>query len=88
MEFLSELVYIHEERGLLFSRFELEVSGPVEGESGEESGDSYSITAKVWGEAYDPERHQLDSPVKAVTQHMLAVDRTEDGWETTIVMDT
>lgn len=81
VEFLSELVFLHEDRGILFSRFELEVSAP-------EAGGAHKISATAWGEPYDAERHQLDSPVKAVTQHMLAVDRVGDVWEATIVMDT
>jgi SHS2 domain-containing protein len=79
--FLSELVYLHETREMLFSGFDVTVSGP-----GADGG--YGVRATARGEPFDRERHLLDSPVKAVTQHMLAVDRTDDGWEATIVMDT
>ena len=81
VEFLSELVFLHETRGILFSRFDVAVSGP-------EADGLHRVRARAWGEPFDPERHQLDSPVKAVTQHMLAVDRIGEGWEATIVMDT
>ena len=81
VEFLSELVFLHETREMLFSGFDVAVSGS-EGEGG------YHVRATARGEPFDPKRHTLDSPVKAVTQHMLAVDRTGDGWEATIVMDT
>ena len=81
VEFLSEFVFLHETRGILFSRFDVAVSGP-------EADGLHRVRARAWGEPFDPERHQLDSPVKAVTQHMLAVDRIGEGWEATIVMDT
>jgi SHS2 domain-containing protein len=79
--FLSELVYLFEMEGMLFSEFDVEVDAP------EDSGRKVvRVTAR--GEPRDPSRHQLDSPVKAITQHMLAVDRTGEGWTATIVMDT
>jgi len=81
VEFLSELVYLHETRGMLFCGFEVEFEG--EGTEG-----PFRVKADVMGEEYDPSRHELDSPVKAVTQHMLAVDRTPGGWTATLVLDT
>lgn len=81
VEFLSEMVFLHEMEGLLFAEFEVSVAGKAEG-------GGPRLRAAVRGETYDPERHELDSPVKAVTQHMLSVDRTDDGWKATIVMDT
>ena len=80
VEFLSELVFIHEMHGVLFGGFELELEG--EGGPG-----PFRLKAVVKAEKYDPARHEMGSPVKAVTQHMLAVDRTPGGWKATVVMD-
>ncbi len=39
------------------------------------------------GESFDPNRHETQPEVKAVTRHDLALDRTPDGWLGTIVFD-
>ena len=39
------------------------------------------------GEVYAPGRHMLAHEVKAVTQHLLDVQRTATGWQATFVVD-
>ncbi|MFN9369793.1 MAG: archease [Planctomycetia bacterium] len=45
------------------------------------------LEARARGEPYDPVRHVLAHEVKAVTQHLLDVHRTADGWQATFVVD-
>ena len=61
LRWLSELLYIHETQRLLFSRFEVEVSG-------------MSLVGRARGEGIDKARHELKLVIKAVTRHRLTVD--------------
>lgn len=46
-----------------------------------------SLRATVRGEGFDPERHDPQPEVKAVTRHGLKVTRTRSGWLGTILLD-
>ena len=48
---------------------------------------SFILTAKAHGELIDPERHELNVDVKAVTLHRFALEMTEHGWTATVVLD-
>jgi SHS2 domain-containing protein len=52
-----------------------------------EEGGGWSIAAELAGERIDESRHVLLIDVKAVTLHMLAVDKTGDGWKARVVLD-
>lgn len=45
------------------------------------------LTASLWGESVDPERHTLRRLVKAATYHRLQLERTDAGWEGRVVLD-
>jgi SHS2 domain-containing protein len=49
--------------------------------------DETSITAKLLGQPYDPARHQIHTEVKAVTYHLLKIEKTHDGWRGTVILD-
>ena len=61
LNWLSELLYIHETQNLLFSEFDVDVKGT-------------SLQGRARGEAIDKKRHELKLVIKAVTRHRLAVD--------------
>jgi SHS2 domain-containing protein len=63
MSWLNELIYLHETDGLVLREFEV---GKFDAVSAE-------LEATVRGEAYDPERHQLELGIKACTFNGLAV---------------
>lgn len=47
-----------------------------------------TLTAVLWGEMFDPRRHELLSEIKAVTRHQLAADQEKTGrWRATILLD-
>jgi SHS2 domain-containing protein len=72
---LSELLFLFDTGGWLFSRFEV-----VEVHEG-------GVKARVWGERYDEERHPIKTVVKAVTFHQLSVRQEQGRWMTQIVYD-
>lgn len=46
-----------------------------------------SLAAKVETVDYDPDIHEIIHEIKAVTYHGLRVDKTDDGWEATLILD-
>lgn len=61
LRWLSELLYLHETQRVLFSEFEVKVSGT-------------NLEGQARGEAIDKARHELRLAIKAVTRHRLTVD--------------
>jgi SHS2 domain-containing protein len=73
-DWLNELLYAFESRRMLFARFEVHI-------------DASGLTATAWGEPADPDRHQLEHEVKAITYHGLRVEPTTDGWLAELIVD-
>jgi SHS2 domain-containing protein len=73
-DWLAELLFVFETRRLLLGEFHVEVQG-----------DRLEATAR--GEPIDPQRHQLDMEVKAITYHGLKVERDGDGWLAEVIVD-
>jgi len=46
-----------------------------------------SVQAELTGEAYDPDRHEILTEVKAVTYHELRVAREGGGWTGRVILD-
>lgn len=76
-DWLAELLYLEEVDRLLFSRFEVKISGR-EGE--------YSLDGRAWGETIRPE-HAISLHIKAVTYHDLRVERRTDRYEAQVLLD-
>ncbi len=70
--FLSELIYITDVKGLVFSEFEV-------------SFEDNKVVCTAVGEPLDVARHNPRAEVKAVTYHMMSVD--EDEPSVTVVFD-
>ena len=73
-DWLRELLYRFDSQHLLLSRFEVRV-----GDAG--------LTARAWGEPFDPARHALAHEVKAITYHGLKVEPADDGWLAEVIVD-
>ncbi|MBI5582339.1 MAG: archease [Deltaproteobacteria bacterium] len=72
---LGELLYLFDARRLLFGRFEIS-----------ELTDQ-TLTARAWGEPFDPDRHGFKHDVKAVTYHQLQIRETAKGWRARVILD-
>ena len=70
VDLLTDMLVLFETEGMLLSSVEVEVV-PEEGH--------WRAEARVRGEPYDADRHQLLHDVKAVTYHTLEV-RPDEGW--------
>ena len=71
---LSELVYLHDSGGLLFSRFDVKTDGK-------------KLKAVIYGEKYDKKKHKFIIDVKAVTYHKMSIEKTKTGYKCTVVLD-
>lgn len=47
----------------------------------------HDLSARVWTEVFDPERHELHHEIKAVTYHNIAVRQGGEGWEAVVIFD-
>ena len=72
---LSELIVLFDSEYLLFRQFEIDdISGTY-------------LKGRASGEAYDAQRHDLGSAIKAVTWHEAAVELTGEGYKARIIFD-
>ncbi len=76
--FLQELIFLKDSELLLFREYGLKIEKTAAG---------YVLTAKAKGEKLDPKKHTLLVDVKAVSWHMFKVERTEEGWIATVIID-
>lgn len=74
LDFLKTVLFHFEADKLLLCRFEVNV---------DESG----LTARAWGETYDPPRHEPAHEVKAITYHDLVARKTDEGWLAEVIVD-
>ncbi len=75
VNWLSEILYLHDAEGWLFSDFEMR------------SLTDHSLSALARGEKLDPARHPIKLLVKAITYHQLALEKTPQGWRAQVYVD-
>jgi SHS2 domain-containing protein len=75
VDWLSELLYLHDVENLLFKGFNV---GAV-GEDG--------LKATVKGEAFQEGVHVIKTEVKAVTYHQIEVRQETGGWRAQVILD-
>ena len=78
VDFLRELLYLHDAEGFLVRRTELRSGPDPEGRT---------VSAEVFGEPFDAARHRIARQIKAVTYHGLLVEECEDGWQARVILD-
>ncbi len=75
VDWLAELLYIHDVEYLLFNKFEVEYVG--------EDG----LRAVARGEPYREGIHTIKTEVKAVTYHQIQVRKVKRGWRAQVIFD-
>ena len=73
--FLRELLFLSATEGFLPASVELTQD------------DATGMGGILTGETIDPERHEPQPEVKAVTRHGFVVERRDDGWYAEVVFD-
>lgn len=75
VNWLSELLYLHDAEGWLFRDFEIQSLG------------DNSLSAVARGEKFQRSRHQAKLLVKAITYHQLALEQIPGGWRAQVYVD-
>jgi len=78
-QFLQELVFFKDAERLLLRTDSLAIQ--------RHGDDDWELTAAVYGEMIDPNRHELLVDVKAVTLHRFQVETFEGGWKACVILD-
>jgi len=73
-DFLSEVLYLSEVEGRVFSRARIAILGN-------------DLTAELEGEAFDPSRHAAGTEVKGISYSGLSVTRDANGYMLDIIFD-
>ena len=77
-QFLQELIFYKDSERLLLRVEEIEI---------ERKNGNFRLSAEAFGEELDPERHELNVDVKAVTLYRLSVEETSHGWKAIVILD-
>lgn len=75
VNWLRELLYLWAGEDLLIKRVDVDIVAEM------------NLTATLFCEPFDPERHEIKEEIKAVTYHGIRVDQTAEGWEAVIIFD-
>jgi SHS2 domain-containing protein len=75
VNWLSEILYLHDAEDWLFRDFTVKKLG------------DHSLAAVAYGEKFDRARHQAKLLVKAITYHQLALEKTAQGWRARVFVD-
>jgi len=77
-DFLSEIVFLKDRDSIVFRESDLEVT---------KIDDEYMLSATLYCQPIDAEIQTLRADVKAVTMHMFKIEKSEDGYKATVVVD-
>ncbi len=75
-EFLEEIVYIKDADAMVFHDIEVKVDEK-----------KMEVHATIRGDKIQPEKQELHQDVKAVTMHYYLVEKKDEVWTTTVVLD-
>lgn len=75
VNWLSELLFLHDVKNLLFKNFCVNQLS------------DYQLNADVSGEVFDEKRHIIKTEVKAVTYHNLSIIQKDQQWKARIIFD-
>jgi SHS2 domain-containing protein len=75
VDWLGELLYLHDVEHLLFKSFQVESIG------------DNGLRARVKGEPFQEGIHVIKTEVKAVTYHQIEVRQEKEGWKARVIFD-
>jgi len=77
-DLLQELIYYKDSEKLMLRIHQIQIK---------KEDDQYVLKAIASGEKLDPNRHPTRADVKAVTLHRFQLVKTDQGWQTQIILD-
>ncbi|MDO5836920.1 MAG: archease [Methanobacterium sp.] len=79
-DWLSELLFLHDYEDLVFSKFAVSIK--------QKDPETFHLSAEVWGEKFNPAIHEIRDEVKAVTFHLMEINREENRCSLQVIVDT
>ncbi|RLI91694.1 MAG: archease [Candidatus Altiarchaeales archaeon] len=76
-DFLSELLFLFETEGLLFKKFHVSI----------DRNKGYRLKAELYGEKFNPKKHEIKTEIKAVTYHEMLIERRNKEWVAEVLCD-
>jgi SHS2 domain-containing protein len=91
VSWLNELIFHFDTYGFIgkkitITEFTTSITLPTRG-GGLLMGEAFRITAILYGEEFDSERHEGKLLIKAATYHRLKIEKKDRIWETEIIFD-
>jgi SHS2 domain-containing protein len=77
-DWLAELIFLHDVEFIIFSKFKVNIF--------QKSDNKYLLEAQVWGEKFQIDFHERRDEVKAVTYHLMEVQK-EEGFRLQVILD-
>jgi SHS2 domain-containing protein len=75
VRWLSELLYLYDTQRFLYCTATFSTLEPTR------------LAATVQGEPFDATRHPIDTEIKAVTYHQIAVKQADGAWHAQVIFD-
>jgi len=75
ISWLRELLFLWNGREMLVKRLAIKAISET------------ALSAVVIYDPYDPQTHEILTDIKAVTYHGIRVEKSEAGWESTVIFD-
>ena len=75
VRWLGELLYIYDTERFLIANAAFRILEPTR------------LQATLHGEPFDAARHPIDTEIKAVTYHQIAVERLDASWQARVIFD-
>ena len=72
--FLSELIFLKDSKQLIFNKVKVLIK-------------DNKLKAVLYGDKIDYEKQELRNDIKAITLHMFNLEKTKNGYKTTVVVD-
>ena len=76
-EWIENLIILFDSEMLVFSDFDIKIS----------AGNKFTLSGTVAGEKIDPEKNEIHSHIKAVTYHLMKVEKDSNGFVIQVILD-
>jgi SHS2 domain-containing protein len=77
LNILDELLFLNDYEGLTAKSLTIEIDE-----------ENHKARATGWGERFNASTHEVGIAVKAVTYHMMKIEKTTEGYRVRVVFDT
>ena len=77
-DWLSELLFLHDTEFIFFSEFKVEIT---------KENNNYQLLADVLGEEIDYNKHDQANEVKAVTFHLMEIQKENEIYKSRVILD-